>query len=577
MSPRRLPIQGKGLAWLILSLIPIVALAALIHAFAVNVPFWDEWILSDVLIKYREGTLGWDDIFRQHNESRKIFPKLFMLAIADFAHGDVRVMMWTSFLFVCAIAACLFILERKSGLQWSGVQGPAFALTMLVLFSPVQWENWLWGIQMIVFVPFLCIVASLVLFQSRSKVAVKVLLAMGLSTFATFSFANGLLCWMLLFPALLLLLKNEERRLAKGLAVTWIAGFALNVLVYFWGYEKPGEHPSLGFFLLHPLESCLYFLNFLGAPFCFGLPVLRFEAAFLSAALLLPAFILLGGVTLKQPIIREQSVPWIVIGFYAIACDLLCVVGRSGFHFQQASALRYTTFSLTLAIAVIHLAAIAWTNTDILKRSGPATRRCLLSIPILLTGLLVLSSLNGAWQMAYLKQQRRHMKAMLIFAGILPQKPLTHFLAASLPDLIRRADKLGRFGLLHPKMLESPRVPSPQADVRGELTDLRQEPTGKYTASIWAQTPHGKVADMVVLSWEGPKQEPYFFKLATPGYSMRPRTPWAPLPESKQWSCQFLPAELPPGVLQIRAWAVDADTGGFFPLQGSFEVNVPGK
>ena len=48
----------------------------------VAVPWWDEWLTpGETLASYSRGTLRFADLWSQHNESRKLFPRLLYLAL----------------------------------------------------------------------------------------------------------------------------------------------------------------------------------------------------------------------------------------------------------------------------------------------------------------------------------------------------------------------------------------------------------------------------------------------------------------------------------------------------------------
>src|SRR5439155_656557 len=51
---------------------------------------------------------------------------------------------------------------------------------------------------------------------------------------------------------------------------TWVSLFWIEVLLYFWGYEKPPNHPPMWWFIPHPLMAAEYVLLFFGGPFSRG-------------------------------------------------------------------------------------------------------------------------------------------------------------------------------------------------------------------------------------------------------------------------------------------------------------------
>lgn len=72
-----------------------ILLGFLITRFGVNVPFWDEWFTPGDLFNkiHSSGHISFPDLIAQHNESRKVFPKLLFLAVASLTHWDTRYQM----------------------------------------------------------------------------------------------------------------------------------------------------------------------------------------------------------------------------------------------------------------------------------------------------------------------------------------------------------------------------------------------------------------------------------------------------------------------------------------------------
>src|ERR1700730_10878065 len=139
---RSLPV---AVAALVVAL-PFLLVAALVFRYAVNVPYWDEWEFASILQAYRNGTLGIGDFWAQHNEHRIFFPNLAMFGLAMLSHWDTRVLMAFSLLVAAASFGLLFGLLRRT-IRGLWPLALTAALVSLVFFSPVQWENWLWGWQ----------------------------------------------------------------------------------------------------------------------------------------------------------------------------------------------------------------------------------------------------------------------------------------------------------------------------------------------------------------------------------------------------------------------------------------------
>src|SRR5437870_11186905 len=83
------------------------------------------------------------------------------LRLAYLTGYDVRYEMWGTFCLACLVVYNVYRLGR---LTLGGARRREVFLLFLassVIFSLVQWENWFWGIQLIVFVPIVCVTSIL--------------------------------------------------------------------------------------------------------------------------------------------------------------------------------------------------------------------------------------------------------------------------------------------------------------------------------------------------------------------------------------------------------------------------------
>ena len=121
-------------------LLPPILLAILIWRNAVNVPWLDEWDtdIAGIFFKSHTGQLTFGDLWAQHTESRLLLPRIFFLALGNLTHWNVLYEMAAAFFLAVMIAAVIFHLGRLtfSGKPW--IYWPAFFLSSLMIFSPVQ-------------------------------------------------------------------------------------------------------------------------------------------------------------------------------------------------------------------------------------------------------------------------------------------------------------------------------------------------------------------------------------------------------------------------------------------------------
>ena len=140
-------------------LAPPMGIACLILSYSVNVPYLDDWVNS-VLIYHKTlgGTLTLRDLFAPINGHRLPIPRLLTLAADVITGGDRRATMWLSFAVVCATSVNLMALVRRTFPRRAlGVM----VVINLLLFSPVQIENWLWANQLAMFLANLFLILAI--------------------------------------------------------------------------------------------------------------------------------------------------------------------------------------------------------------------------------------------------------------------------------------------------------------------------------------------------------------------------------------------------------------------------------
>jgi hypothetical protein len=567
-----------------LAILPACFLGLLIVKYSVNVPFQDQWAIARLLPKWVEGTLSFGDLIAQHNESRKFFPRLIFLALAQFTHWDVRYEMLSSFLLACIVAVNLYLLSRLTWVS-SRIQGLLLAaIANLIIFSPVQWDNWLWGIQVVVFIPIACITTAISVCYSQLRLTSKFWICLGLAIVSTFSYANGILYWAIVFPVLLPAWRDWLSH--KRLVVAWWFSFAIACLVYFSNYQKPTQTPSFAYALSHPLEASNYFLAFLGTPLGYGttLPTVL-QASIVGFTLLL----LIGIIGLyfykHRTVLVYPNRGWLMLGTYSLLSASITTLGRVGFGIEQATSSRYTTFSLYLLIALIYLIPIAinhaWQQGYLKKRWS----RGKVAIAALIAILFLLHFQTAAFSnqmMGYTKISRLQGKACLLLIDNFVQEDCLRDKISPRVSVVRdRIHAINKYGFLQPPLVTSKYAEDISGDVQdnyGYFDNLRKADSGSYIATGWAILPQKQEpADAVILTYRDTNNKSIVYAVVDNQF---PRDDIAkaygkPAYLNSGWQTQIsldkLPS-LPNQKMQINAWAFDTDTGQTFKLNGQFTL-----
>jgi hypothetical protein len=539
----------------------------------VDVPYLDQWDIAPFFEKLSRGSLTLSDLFAQQNEYRQLFPNVIFVALGRLTHWNVKYEMFVSLLLACFVALGV----RRLGAQTFADpqrRGVLFLLASLLIFSTIQYDNWLFGVQVVYFMPAACVVAGLlVAYSERAGTTAAVAACACLSAVATFSSANGVVAWLVLPPALLCA-RPGARATWKRWLLPWCAGLALCVIVYAHGYQSPASHPSIFEALRHPFDASAYFVAFLGGPLAVGRFPLAVALPVGVCALL--SYPLACAYLLKFRDDREllrRSAAWVSLGGYSLGTGMLITAGRLGFGVGQAVSTRYVAFSLYLLVALAYLlpcvvedaarkGRVTAARLAPLKRLG-ATAAALLLLTHVLIFVNVMRHRAPEWRHALLGA-----KACLLFVGVAPeQRCLAEGLDPDVRHLRERAESLGRMGYLRPPLVRDARVRDLAAaggvcsEVYGSFERLSTR-GGEYIAEGHARLPRGgEPADVVVLAYGTGEDDQTVFALAEVGTDG--------LRDDPHWQRTF-PAEALPASprLEITAWAFDAEEGRAYKLCG---------
>jgi len=335
-----------SVAFGVLAVAAPLCIAALIVRYAVNVPIYDEFDWAPLILHLHAGTISLGELWMQHNDHRMFFPKLVALGLAMLGG-------WSQFR-ECAASLAIAVAGQLILLRLLRATFPArtalvlLAGDSLLLFSPSQSENWLWGFQTAWLLINTCVLAVIVLlFRSKSS-AWSFPVAAALAYVASFSSLTGLNIWPVGLIAL-----SSSFRMRRGLLACWIAFGVIAVALYFHNYQYLGQGPSGAFSRDTPPSTVpLYFLAYLGGPFAAwaGVGWSAFFGGLGVIGLLIAAFSAWWPNSPRG--FREKMIPWVALGVFPVLCAALTTLGRAGLGAEQALAARYITPATLLWIAL---------------------------------------------------------------------------------------------------------------------------------------------------------------------------------------------------------------------------------
>lgn len=559
-----------------LALLPAFYLFHLIDKYGVNVPYADEFTFAPTLERAHDKALTFHDLFKQHSEHRYVFSRLLFIAFANVADGNLRTEMFFS-----AVLAGLSALNLWSILRRTVAASIEKALLLifllnLLLFSPVQAENWTWGFQLVLLFTNFLFTCGLLIATSSLGLGKKFALCILFAFVATFSFGGGMLLWALTFPVALLDQQKLRWKICLAWGAAWGCAGLLTAAIYFFDYVKPSYHPAIAA-SRNPLDYFIYITTFLGAHLS---RASRAEPLFQAAAIgtvliaIYSAAMVYAVRHRRNHDLARRMLPWFVLGGYAILNALLAAAARIGFGVNQALDSRYTSFSLYLSVAAIGLAAILKQELRSPSRSGRVERVVLRVESVLITVFAAFSLGAFSWGstfMAEIHRTRLWGKGALLFSNVIDSGDIhDRCLMANAPEARAYANILDRIGLLHPQMLPSAEISKlPTKDEQAGYLDLIAVSGQSCSVRGWAIIPKTRTpAHCVVLSYQDPVQGMVAFRVADEIYNRADVAAAVDnsAAESSGWVAHFDRSLVPPGEHLLAAWAFDANRGILYPL-----------
>jgi hypothetical protein len=553
------------------ALVPMVRLTWMVCHYGVEVPTLDDWEMAELIVKAHNGQLAFADLFAQQQEGRTILPKLIFVLSAARGHWDVRDQMMISVVCCWLTAAGILLLLRRSSLNLAAL-AISFWLIAITVFSPAQFELWIFASGFPSFLPGLFIVAGLVAIGTNLATRWKFLICAGLAVASSFSLPHGLLAWGLTFPALFMV--QSVRRWRSWLAA-WLIACAICSAGYFWGYHKPVDLPTFA-----PAASAIdyarFLLEFLGGGLAYSLKDSPETSAAIFGAVQLVLFfaaLIYSLPRLRDRVFMSRTIPWIALGSYAIGSAILACLGRVGYGARYALASRYVTFSLFLTIAVIALAAIIVTE---IATAGRSTR--LRALIFATWSLLVLSYLvpykicaaNTRFFLRALSAKDRLAHAAVLFSPAIDTSEVikkTAYPGDARPVVVN-ADALDRLKLLRPPLVRTNHLnvlsheSADGKNASGSCDAVAPLDARLTRATGWAVlSAKGRPADCVALAYQVPPDSEWTIFAISDSFEMRPAIVKRFRSMDQLWSgwTATFPATAIPAGAKLSFWAVDAD------------------
>lgn len=346
----------KPALFLTVTFLPPIILSILIFKYYAGVPFWDEWDFIGLLQKFYPGNINISDLWSYHNEHRPFFPRLILLGMALLTGYRILPELIVNLIIAIGIFVSLIYIFKTifSAFKIKNYL-PFFPVISLVVFSLTQWENWLWGWQVQIFLNLLAVISGLKILSLRKINTGNLLMSIFLGIIATLSFANGLIYWV----SGLILLIFKEQKSKKRMVIFWSA---LTVFIfYLYTRLTPGSQVFKADFSAHNIVLwAIYTLAFIGAPLISMDGVGAFMAGLAGVLFFIYLIWLLKRFFLQK---MKLFLPIIVLCSYSSGSAFLVSLGRYRLGLLQAISSRYVSFSNLFWLSLLAVLFIMKENT----------------------------------------------------------------------------------------------------------------------------------------------------------------------------------------------------------------------
>jgi hypothetical protein len=589
---------------LLAAAVPAILPLWMIARFGTNFPFWDEWDpdIAGIYVKAHQHQLTFSDLAAQHNEHRILIPRLIDLLINTLTHHNAIILMICGWLVAALTSIGIYLLLRRTLEPAS--RAWAWFLCNVLIFTPQQWQTWLWGMGLGNLLPMMFTVFALLVAASQIKPWIQISLIVLLCSAATYSTGTGVIAWPLAGMVLIWSESwNELKRKLLPLGVL-IAACAANIALYLIGYSMPQhsvEEARAGNLQVNLFYLGQFFLGFLGNGFATSTTLTSTSvAANVGGMMLILLLAVIGYIAARFRSNRaaaislaRRAIVWLAVAGYTLLNAVLATATRARFGLAQAMTPRYISFGLYLELALVPLLIIVW-HDFLARRKSPASavggfpqvdpllRWALASLLLVVLLPPILSwrvTLDGCsnWR-EFIASAR----GVTLLAKILPDNPqLATKLNPKPAEALQNVLALNELGCIHPPLIESPNAALIQAPVDpkagtpyGKFEKIWQVDATHVGVSGWAVHPANRCrAETVFLTCDDSLGRPIIFATAYQDNTRRLDVVQALGDGGYQlcgWIAVFDVRTLPTNVRQtlIAAWALDSSTGRAYRLDG---------
>ncbi|MEP7290992.1 MAG: hypothetical protein ABI835_04370 [Chloroflexota bacterium] len=330
------------------ALLPLLLLVAVVIQEGSNTPFLDQWDTSlRIALDTIHGNLSPATLVLPHGDHRIVFTNLVTIVSARLFHWNLYLELFVTIGLAVALLLLVLKLVRR---EFPQVVYIVLIPISSLIFSLRGRHTWMTSFQScFLFVTLFFLLGLWTLM--RGKVGWRsLLIATFFAVCCTFSLANGIIAWFLLFVALLVLGYRKPAYL-----IFWIAAAAVSIFLYYSPpYPIAISRPSL-LDLPAVVQYALVYLGGMFRPETEDAITLQMIILITLASIVL--FLANAWVLWRQKRSLSPLLPWLLIGAYSAGTAVLTGFGRVTLPLGQALSERYVIMAIFWWISLIVLGA----------------------------------------------------------------------------------------------------------------------------------------------------------------------------------------------------------------------------
>lgn len=327
-------------------LAPFIFIETIIVTKSVDMPYQDGWTLVPVFenLDAHHYVTATKLLWYQHNEHRPFFPNLFSVIVGEFTRWNIKVEMLLNGVLALATFS-IFIWYAKKSARKKAALYIFLPIMALMLFSPNQWENWLWGWQIEWLFCVLAGVLALALLDrkfQKASINLKLIAAALLCFIATFSVGNGFVFWLVGYIPLF------ANKYSRKKILLWTLGFVFSLALYFYHYEFLAPGPLK----VHFIDYIQFIFAYIGSSFSQDLAT----AVTVGVVITVVSVLLVYKARVIDKMPDDKIAFPLGIMIFVLASDIITLHSRlSIFGPDGALASRYVIVSTLYTVAILLL------------------------------------------------------------------------------------------------------------------------------------------------------------------------------------------------------------------------------